>query len=103
MLESIEKIRRYTEGMDFPTFSSTPLVVDAVIRNLEVMGEAARHVPEEVGLHVPSVPWRQLRDMRNLVIHEYFGVSLKVVWDTVHHDLEPLVAPLQRALQDNAR
>ena len=89
--------------MDFQAFSNTPLVVDAVIRNLEVMGEAARHVPEEVAMQIPSVPWRQLRDTRNLVIHEYFGISLKVMWDTVQHDLEPLVTPLQKALQDNSR
>ena len=98
ILESIEKTRSYSAGLDYQKFCDSTLVTDAVIRNFEIMGEAARHVPDDIALRAPKIPWRQLRDMRNVVIHEYFGISLRIIWDTIQNDLEPLIEPLTALL-----
>lgn len=95
ILEAIGRIRRYTEGMSEREFRENELVQDALIRNFTVIGEAARHVPEEIEDSHPEVPWTRMRAMRNLVVHEYFGVDLKIVWDTVYEDLPGLAESLK--------
>jgi uncharacterized protein with HEPN domain len=96
ILEAIERIRCYTEGVSFEQFAADGKTVDAVIRNLTVIGEASRHIPDDVQASAPQVPWADMRGIRNVVIHEYFGVSLPILWATVQQDLPPLVEPLQR-------
>ena len=98
-LDSIERIQRYSSQLDQESFRRNQLVVDAVIRNLAVIGEAARHVPEDVIARHPDLPWEDMRDMRNVVVHEYFGVSLDVIWSTIQHNLPPLVPVLRRILE----
>lgn len=100
MLESIAKIERYTEGMDFADFVENELVTDAVVRNLEVIGEAARQIPEEVRGRYPAIPWRRVVGLRNIVVHEYFAVDLEVVWAVVRENLPPLKQALQGMLED---
>ena len=90
MVEAVERIQRYTAGMTFETFSEDQRTIDAVIRNVEVLGEAARHVDDDVAVQAPDVPWADVRGMRNVVMHEYFGVDLTTVWKTVADDLAPL-------------
>lgn len=82
ILEAIAKIEQYTEGITFETFTTDDRTIDAVIRNLEIIGEAARHLPNEVADRYPQVPWNDMRGMRNILIHEYFGVSLPIIWHT---------------------
>jgi uncharacterized protein with HEPN domain len=77
ILASIEKIHKYTENMDAKIFLGDSRTVDAVVRNLEIIGEAARHVPDEIVKEHPEIPWREMRDMRNLLSHEYFGITIK--------------------------
>ena len=72
--------------------------MDAVIRNLIIIGEASAHIPDEISLSHPEVPWNDMRAMRNFVVHEYFGVSDKILWDTVHTDL-PSVIPVLREIE----
>lgn len=98
ILEAIEKIRRYTEGMTYETFTDDDRTVDAVVRNITIIGEAARSIPEEVQLRHPEVPWAEMRGIRNVVVHQYFGVSKKVLWNTVSRDL-PRLIPLLRRMQ----
>jgi len=74
--------------------------VDAVLRNLTVIGEAARHVPDEVVATHPDLPWSEMRDMRNIVVHEYFGVDPAIIWRTIREDLPPLVPQLESLLRD---
>lgn len=100
--ESIDKIFRYTEGMDFATFARNEMVVDAVMRNFSVIGEAAGRVPEDVQMRYPDLPWEEMRAMRNVLVHQYFGADLKTIWETIRHDLPPLVPLLQRILDENA-
>ena len=96
IIEAIEKILSYVEGMTFDQFADDPKTIDAVIRNITVIGEAARNVPEEVVERHPSLPWREMRDIRNVVVHEYFGLDHNVVWDTLQRNLPPLLPELKR-------
>ena len=98
IIEAIEKILSYVEGMRFDQFVDDPKTIDAVIRNITIIGEAARNVPDGVIDRNPSLPWREMRDIRNVVVHEYFGVDNKVVWDTLQIDLPPLLPDLKRLI-----
>jgi len=101
ILESIDKIGTYTREMDSAAFCSNSLVVDAVLRNFTIIGEAARNVPAEVAAAYPELPWRLMQDMRNVLIHDYPGVDLAVVWRTVQDDLPPLVPLLRKIVEQN--
>ena len=80
-------------------FFADELVQDAVIRRFTVIGEAARHLPSEAQDLYPEVPWARMRGMRNFVVHEYSGVDLRIVWDTIEDDLPPLVPMLEHVLE----
>jgi len=99
IVESIEKIQRFIEGMDFAQFRADDRTVDAVLHNLMVIGEAAGRMPQAVVDRHPEIPWSKMRGIRNVVVHEYFGISLDVVWETASSDL-PAVAPALRSLLD---
>lgn len=101
MIDRIERIGGYVEGLTEPQFRENTLVIDAVIRNLEVIGEAASRLPVEVLEAYPDIPWHEMRGMRNLLIHEYFGLSLPIVWRTVTHDLPPLLAVLRPMVSES--
>lgn len=90
ILKSLEAIRNYTSGMSFEDFSRDRKTVDAVIRNFIIIGEAALHVPDEVCSKHPEIAWYEMRGMRNFVVHEYFGVSDRILWDTIQTNLPPL-------------
>jgi len=98
ILEAVEKILRYVEGLDRESFLRDEKTVDAVLRNLSVIGEAARHLPEEFTATHPDLPIAEMRGMRHVVVHEYFGVSETILWQTVTEDLPPLVARLNSLL-----
>ncbi len=100
IIEAIEKIQRYTDGMSLSEFLDDQLTSDAVLRNFMVIGEAARYVPESMVAAFPEVPWADMRGMRNVVAHEYDRVRLVTIWATIHNDLPPLVPLLQRVLEE---
>lgn len=83
---AMERIGRYCVGLDFAAFSANELVLDGVVRNLEVIGEAAKKVPLLVQQLYPQLPWSQMYRMRNRISHEYFGLDLATIWRvaTVH-------------------
>lgn len=97
-LESVEGAQKYVSGMSFDDFLKDPRTIDAVVRKLTIIEEAAVHVPDVICKKSPEVPWIDMRAMRNFVAHEYFGVSERIVWDTVHDDLPIVVKPLKRLL-----
>ncbi|HEX9803007.1 MAG TPA: DUF86 domain-containing protein [Gammaproteobacteria bacterium] len=99
ILECIGKIESYTEGMDFRAFTDSNITIDAVLRNIEIIGEAANHIPDEVAALEKDIPWQQIRGMRNILAHEYFGADLETVWVTVTENIPPLVEPLERLLK----
>lgn len=94
-MQSLEGIERYTRGLTFEEFRDDDKTVDAVVRNLGIIGEAARQVPPDVQERYPDVPWAQMRGMRNVVIHEYSTVSVRIIWQTIKENLLPL-APTSR-------
>lgn len=99
ILKAIRNVRTYTEGMSYNDFISDRKTVDAVIRNFIIIGEAANRIPNEVESMHPEIPWKDMRDMRNFVVHEYFGISDKIIWDTIQNDLPPLIQFLDNVMQ----
>jgi uncharacterized protein with HEPN domain len=95
ILAAIRKIERYTSGMDQAVFRKDEKTIDAVVRNLEIVGEASRQLPEDFLGRYPEVPWRQITGLRNRIVHEYFGLDLELIWQVVLHDLPQLKAQLE--------
>ncbi len=92
---AIDKIERYTVNMTLADFQADERTADAVLRNFEVIGEAARHVPEGVTKANPDIPWAKMRALRNVVAHAYFGVNLPIIWETIVRRLPELRAALE--------
>jgi uncharacterized protein with HEPN domain len=99
--DSAEKILQYVQGMDFDTFSQDQRTIGAVIRNFEIIGEAARHVPDEFKSSHPHIAWQETNRMRNRLIHAYFGVNVTVVWDTITNDLPPLLSDIRELVESH--
>ncbi len=94
IIESLDRIFAYTEGMTQSDFTNNQLVVDAVLRNFEIIGEAASKLPKEFVERHQNIEWKRIIGMRNRLIHGYFGVSLPLVWQTIRHDLPTLKTKL---------
>ena len=101
--ESIDKIQNYAEGLSYEEFCKSDMVVDAVLRNLEVIGEASSHISNEIKEAYPDVPWKLMKSMRNILIHEYFGVDLEIVWKTIRESLPELLAIVRKAISEQTR
>jgi len=95
ILKAIGKIETYIDGMTAESFKKNELVIDAVIRNLEVIGEASKSIPLAIRRSHPDIPWDQMNGMRNILIHEYFGVDVPTVWHTVKRHLPSLKHQLE--------
>ena len=87
ILAAIAKIERYTQGLSFETFRENDMAVDAVIRNFEVIGEAVRHIPDNIKERYPDVEWKEAAGFRNILIHDYFGIDVEAVWDTIKNNI----------------
>ncbi len=90
IVAAISKIQRFTAGMTYEEFVKNEMAVDAVIRNFEIIGEAASHVPEHTKRGNADIPWDKMKAMRNILIHEYFGVDTETVWKTAIESLPKL-------------
>ena len=98
ILESQERIREYTKKMTYEEFAQSKITVDVVVRNLEVIGEAARKLPPEIKKKSSEIEWRKIVAMRNVLTHEYFGVNTKIVWDVVQNKIEQIGIFCQKLL-----
>ena len=100
ILEAIKDSLEITQGLDYETFCQDQRTLKAVLYNLAVIGEAARKVPVEITAKYPMIPWREMCDMRNVVIHEYFGVDPKILWETIKNEL-PVILTRLKAMADS--
>lgn len=92
IINAITKTEQFIGKMTFEDFEEDEKTIFAVVRALEIIGEAAKKLPESLKNKYPKIPWREISGMRNKLIHEYFGVNLRVVWDTVKKDI-PTIKP----------
>ena len=88
--ESINDIHTFINGMTFEDFSSDRKTMNAVIRSLEIIGKASKKISDEVRHKYPVVPWKEIAGMRDKLIHNYFGVDIEIVWETIKNDLKDL-------------
>lgn len=99
ILESTELIEDYIANMKEEDFKKDRKTVDAVIRNLEIIGEASRNIPDEVKIIYKQIDWKGLIGLRNRIAHEYFGVSLTIVWNIVKYELPLLKEKLKQIIE----
>ena len=97
--DSISKIERYVNGVDFETFSNDDKTIDAVVRNLEIIGEAVNSLPEEIKIQNPEIAWKEAVGMRNKITHEYFGVDESILWKTITEDLPVFKNQISKILE----
>ena len=96
MLKSAVKIRRYTAGMTYDTFITDEKTVDAVVRNFEIIGEAANRLDPAYREQHPEFKWNRIRGFRNRLIHEYFGIDYEIVWDIIENNIRQVVEQLEK-------
>ncbi len=100
ILDSIHKIQVYTKDVTFNQVNPSSMLMDALLHNLEIIGEAAKHVPIEIKDKNPDVDWRRITGLRDIVAHEYFGVSLEIIWDVIQNKLPELQASIERIIKE---
>jgi uncharacterized protein with HEPN domain len=101
ILEGIEKAEDFTKGMDFREFAEDEKTVFAAIRAIEIVGEAVKRIPEEMKKQYPDIPWKEMAGMRDVLIHDYFGIDKKTLWRTIRKDI-PAVKPKIRKVMKSA-
>lgn len=90
ILEALGHIQEYIKGMTYKEFVQSKITIDAVIRNLEVIREAADKLPSDVRNRAPDIEWRKIMAMRTILTHEYFGASTQIVWDVIQDKIEQI-------------
>lgn len=98
--EAIHRIQSYTSGLTFDSFLADTKTQDAVIRNLEIIGEATKNISATLREQYPEVPWKSMAGVRDRLVHQYFGVNLDVVWHIAIGELENIALHLERILKD---
>ena len=99
ILGAISKIRRYTNGLSKQAFAADEKTLDAVVRNLEVIGEAVKQLPPELRVLEPIVEWQKIAGLRDILIHQYFGIDVDILWDVIRDKLPVLEASVTVLLQ----
>lgn len=94
-----KKVLRFTAGVTFKQFTHDEEKFDAVLRNLEIIGEAVKHIPDEIREKYPKVKWRKITGFRDIVAHNYFGVSEEIVWDVIQNEIPPLLKQVKAILR----
>jgi len=100
ILEAIGLLQQYTAGLTFEEFAEDVKTQDSVTRRLEIIGEAAKGIPEGLRSKYPSVPWRDITGARDVLVHEYFRIDLEMAWDMVRDDLPALEKEVRRILAE---
>jgi uncharacterized protein with HEPN domain len=102
ILISMQDVEEFTAGISFEDFLQDKKTIKAVIRSLEVLGEASKKIPDDIKTRYSRIPWKRMAGMRDKLIHEYFGVDLQIVWNVVKKELPPVkpaIEELVRAIE----
>jgi len=100
ILEVLGEVEDFTTGMQFDDFVKDKKTINAVVRSLEVIGEATKRIPDSFREKYPKIPWKRMAGMRDKLIHEYFGIDLEIVWEVINSDLPPIKPLIQKVLED---
>ncbi len=100
ILMAIESINEYIEGFDYKKFTASKITKDAVIRNLEIIGEASKLIPEEYRNKYNAIKWKNIIGLRNKVIHEYFGVDDSIIWNIITNDIPNFTIQIKKIYEE---
>ena len=100
IMDAIDRIASHLGKLSFSDFMDTSVVQDAVVRQIEILGEAAKHVSESTRARYPDIPWKVMAGMRDKMIHDYFDVDLSLVWETATDDIPLLKSKIEKILED---
>ena len=101
MLQSALKIKRYTKDIDYDSFVKDEKTIDAVVRNFEIIGEAANRMDPDFRDSNPEIEWKRIRGFRNRIVHDYFGIDYEIVWSIIESYLDELIDWLDRIIDTN--
>jgi uncharacterized protein with HEPN domain len=100
MVDAMDAIQSYIADLDFEKFKANRMAADAVIRNFEIIGEAANNIPEEIQQAYKNIPWRKMYGLRNMITHEYFGLDYSTIWTIATKDLQQNKIDLLKLLEE---
>jgi uncharacterized protein with HEPN domain len=101
MLQSAQKIKRYTKDHNYDSFLTDEKTIDAVVRNFEIIGEAANRIDSDFRDSNPEIEWKRIRGFRNRIVHDYFGIDYEIVWDIVETYIDELIDWLETIIDNN--
>lgn len=101
MLQSAQRIKKYTSNLDYEAFLSDDMTIDAVVRNFEIIGEAANRIDQDFRDNNPEIEWNRIRGFRNRIVHDYFGIDYEIVWSIIESYLDELIDWLNTIIDSN--
>jgi uncharacterized protein with HEPN domain len=103
ILDAINKIEKYINKLNYQAFIENELIQDAVIRNLEIIGEAVKNIPQIIKTGIPEVEWKKIAGLRDIIIHEYFGIDEEIIWDIIKNKLPDLKEKINEISLNNSQ
>ena len=101
MLQSAQKIKRYTKDLDYDSFLADDKTIDAVVRNFEIIGEAANRIDPDFRVKNSEIEWKRIRGFRNRIVHDYFGIDYEIVWSIIETYLDEMIDWLDTIIEKN--